>query len=306
MKAAFIIIILLLVSPVRAAENPTSGSVGSYMVSDGLKIFTYAISDALVMLSNGNSTVNHSEAPSAIAQLLTLSIDPYQYAFVQEWQNVMIIFFVILTVLMILLGGSGVLIRRTSPDIAYRISWLMDSTEFFDVNKWLSTIGIAIAFLALGTFGIYYLLQLEYVISAIITERALLIAPPTIENFLAYLMFAVVYFVLSVIMAIRAIIILLMAAGALGLMALYLIPQTRNFAVSAFMYFLVILFLQPVLLFIATVGLAFVQAIPMSLVPLKGVIVVGLTLFMAIVAIMCILGIGLVRSIIYLGARAAL
>jgi hypothetical protein len=218
----------------------------------------------------------------------------------------MIIFFVILTLLLVMLGGASVLINRTSPDMAYRISWLLDSSAYFDINKWVSTIFIAIAFLLLGTFGLYYLLQFEYVVSAIITEKALLTAPPVIENIITYLLFAAVYLLLSVIMAVRSIIILLMAAGALGLFALYLIPQTRNFAVSAFMYFLVILFLQPVLLFMAAIGLTFVQMIPLPLIQYKVIIVIGLVILMAFVSVICILGKSLVKNIIWIGARATL
>jgi hypothetical protein len=296
------IIFIILASPVFAVESDPVGDAGAWMVSNGMKIFAYSIGDSMISLGTGNQTVNREEAPDMIFKLLTFSIDPYKFSFVQEWQNVMIIFFVLLTLLMIMLGGATVLINRTSPDIAYRISWMLDSSAVFDISKWISTIFVAIIFLLLGTFGLYYLLQLEYVVSSIITEKALLTAPPTIDNIIAYLLFAAVYLLLSVVMAIRSIIILLMAAGALGLFALYLVPQTRNFATSAFMYFLVVLFMQPALLFIAAVGLAFVQMIPLPLFQFKVIIVIGLTLFMAAVALICILGKGLVKSIISIGS----
>ncbi len=306
-KIALIFLVsVLLIVPSSAETQPDKPAydIGSQMVSNGINIFAYSIGDEMIKLGTGNGTVIREEAPNIIFKLLTFSIDPYKFSFVQEWQQVMIIFFVMLTLLMIMLGGASVLINRTSPDIAYRISWMLDSSAFFDISKWLSTIFIAIVFLLLGTFGLYYLLQLEYVVSAIITEKALLTAPPTIDNIIAYLLFASVFLLLSVIMAVRAIIILLMAAGALGLFAFYLIPQTREFAVRAFMYFLVVLFMQPALLFIAAVGLAFVQMLPPELINFKVIIIVGLAIFLAVFAIVCILGKGLVKSIIYIGTRA--
>ena len=303
-----ILIILLSVQSSNAGVKDDATDVGASMVRRGFDLFAYGIGDSIISLANGNSTEINAEqraqAPNEIFKLLTFSIDPYKFSFVQEWQQVMIIFFVLLTLLMIMLGGASVLINRTSPDIAYRISWLLDSSAVFDISKWVSTIFIAIFFLLLGTFGLYFLLQLEYVVSAIITEKALLTAPPVIENMIAYLLFAAVFLLLSIIMAVRAIIILLMAAGALGLFALYLVPQTREFAVRAFMYFLVVLFMQPALLFIGAVGLAFVSVIPAPLVQFKAIIVIGLALFMAAVAVVCILGRGLVKSIIWVGARA--
>lgn len=311
MKLIFIFIVVLAIFfslPVQAS-NTDSSDIGANMVKKGFDLFAYGIGDSMISLGTGSQTVNQTNreaVPGMIFQLLTFTIDPYKFSFVQEWQQVMILFFVMLTLLMIMLGGASVLINRTSPELAYRISWLLDSPAVFDINKWISTIFIAIAFLLVGTFGLYYLLQFEYVVSAIITDHALLTVPPTIDNIIAYLLFAAVYLLLSVVMAIRAIIILLMAAGALGLFALYLIPQTRSFAASAFMYFLVILFMQPALLFIAAVGLAFVQMIPPELINFKVMIIVGLALFVAVVAIICILGKSLVKNIIYIGSRAVI
>jgi hypothetical protein len=304
-----IFIFLLSAQLANASIDEAAADAGANMVKKGFDLFAYSIGDSMIALGTGNQTINQTnreEAPGMIFKLLTFTIDPYKFSFVQEWQQVMIIFFVILTLLMIMLGGASVLINRSSPELAYRISWLLDSPAVFDINKWISTIFIAIAFLLVGTFGLYYLLQLEYVVSAIITDHALLTVPPTIDNIIAYLLFAAVYLLLSVVMAIRAIIILLMAAGALGLFALYLIPQTRSFAASAFMYFLVILFMQPALLFIAALGLAFVQMIPPELINFKVMIILGLALFMAVVAIVCILGKSLVKNIIYVGSRAVI
>jgi hypothetical protein len=211
--ALMFILIILLSAPSNAGVKDDAESAGANMVAKGFDIFAYSIGDSMISLGTGNETVNREEAPDMIFKLLTFSVDPYKFSFVQEWQQVMVIFFVMLTLLMIMLGGASVIINRTSPDIAYRISWLLDSSAVFDLNKWVSTIFIAIIFLLLGTFGLYYLLQFEYVVSAIITEKALLTVPPTIDNIIAYLLFASVYLLLSVIMAIRSIIILLMAAG---------------------------------------------------------------------------------------------
>ncbi len=303
----FLVLISVISSiyPVLAVTDPVA-DIGSQMVSNGMKSFSYTIGDSMISLGTGNQTVNREEAPGMIFKLLTFTIDPYKFSFVQEWQQVMIIFFVMLTLLMIMLGGASVLVNRASPDTAYRVSWLLDSSAVFDINKWISTIFAAIIFLLLGTFGLYYLLQLEYVVSAIITEKAILTSPPVIENIIAYLLFAFAYLLLSIIMALRAVIILLMAAGALGLFALYLIPQTRSFAASAFMYFLVVLFMQPALLFIAAVGLAFVNMIPLPLLPFKNIIVIAVIIFMLVVAIACILGKSLVRNIIWIGSRAVI
>ncbi len=305
MKLLLYIILLLFIPFASAAEGGDYG-VGASMVASGMEMFGYSIGDQMYQIGSGNGTVNRDNASSMIFNLLTFTIDPYKFQFVQEWQNVMIIFFVMLTLLTIILGGSSVLINRQSPDTAKYISWALNDTAFFDIHKWLSTIFMAIIFLLLGTFGLYYLMQLEYVVSAIIAEKALLTAPPVIDNMLIYIIFAFVYLLMSVIMAVRTIIILLAAAGFLGLLALFLIPQTRSFATSAFMYFLVILFLQPTLLFIAAVGLAFISVLPMSLLPFANVLIVGLVLLLLTVSIICILGIGIVKNIIFLSARAVI
>lgn len=278
--------------------------VGSQMIQKGAELFTYSIGDSMIALGSGNNTVDRENTPGLIFQFLTVTIDPYEFDFVKEWQSVMIVFFVGITLLTVLLGGASVLINRTSPEVAHRMAWALDSNAFFDINKWISTIFMAIVFLLFGVFGFYYLMQLEFVVSAIITEHALLTTPPVIDNMIAYIIFAVIYLLLSVVMAIRAIIILVMAAGFLGLLALFLVPQTRQFAASAFLYFLVILFLQPTLLFIAAIGLAFVKAMPLEMLPITNIVVISLTVLLLIVSIIAILGLGIVRNIIYVGARA--
>ncbi len=143
---------------VSDAVKDTASDAGAGMVKKGFDLFAYGIGDSMISLGMSNQTVNEttrSETPNIIFKLLTFSVDPYQFDFVKEWQNVMIIFFVVITLMIISLGGASVIINRTSPDMAYRISWLMDSSAFFDIHKWISTIVIAIIFLLLGTFGIY-------------------------------------------------------------------------------------------------------------------------------------------------------
>ncbi len=308
MKIIVSILVLLSLATSAAASVPSdfnnlTSDVGSSMVAKGMEIFGYSVGDQMFQIASGNNSAHRDDASSLVFQALTFTIDPYKFDFVKEWQSTMVVFFVMLTLLMIILGAASVLINKQSPDTAKYMAWALDSAAFFDINKWISTIFMAIVFLVLGTFGFYYLMQFEYVVSAIITEQALLTAPPVINNMLIYVIFAMVYLLLSVILAIRTIIIILMAAGFLGLLALFLIPQTRQFAISAFMYFVVVLFLQPVLLFIAAVGLAFVKMLPLEMLPVMNIIVLGLVLLLLAVSIVAILGIGIVKNLIFVSSR---
>src|SRR5659263_648087 len=81
---------------------------------------------------------------------------------------------------------------------------------------------------------IYVILQINYAVSSMITSNALNAVPITIDNLISYLFMAIAYLILAIVFALRNIVIVLFAAGSLGIAALYLIPRLQDFAKSVF------------------------------------------------------------------------
>jgi len=111
---------------------------------------------------------------------------------------------------------------------------------------------------------------------------------------------ALAYLILTIIFALRNIVIVLFAAGSLGIAALYLIPQLQDFVKSVLVYFIVIVFMQPALIFTAAVGTVFIQNLPPEMNMFVSVSYVALIILLVVMGIVCIVGKSIVSRIVAL------
>ncbi len=290
-----------------ATASPADDA-GAYMVQKGMDSFVYGIGDSMISLANGgNTSINRTETSDMTMRILTYSVDPYQFQFVQEWQNTMLVFYVLILILIVIVGAAIAHKSKTNPEIIQRIYWITKNPKVIALDNYISLISTGIALLIFGIFGMFYLLKLEYITSALITNHTLTTAPPLIDNMIAYFFMSLSYLILSIVMAIRNIIILTVISGQFGMFALYLIgllaiystKSIINFAISAFMYFIVILFMQPLLLFVSAIGLAFIKILPPELMPIEVLTVVGLFLVLSGISISCLFAAGIIKNIVY-------
>jgi len=296
----FITLILIISFVSHIATASPVDEAGAHMVQKGLDFFVYGIGDSMISLANGgNININRTETPDMTMKILTYSVDPYQFQFVQEWQDTMLVFYVIVLILMVIIGAAISYASKNHPEIIQKIYWITKNSKLIAIDNYISLIITGIALLVFGTFGMFYILKLEYITSALITNHALTTAPPLLNNMVAYFFMSLSYLILSIVMAIRNITILVIVAGSLGLFALYLIEPLRNFIISVFLYFIVILFMQPLLLFVSAIGLAFINILPPELFLIEILIVVGLFIILCGISIACTLAIGIIKNIVY-------
>jgi hypothetical protein len=302
-KIVYIIVIflLLLTFPV-SADNEETASFGAQMVDAGNRMFANSIGDSMISLGTGNNTVNRAETPGLIFRMITYTVDPYTFPWVKKWWNTMLVFYVFVFTIACLGGASLVLIQKMSPDTIHRMAWLMgeDSASFY-LQNWLSKMVLGLMFPVITLFGVYVILQINYAVSGMITANALNAVPPTIDNLIAYLFMAIAYLILAIVFALRNIVIVLFAAGSLGIAALYLIPQLQNFVKSVFVYFIVIVFMQPALIFTAAVGTVFIQNLPPELNMFVSVSYLALIILLVVMGIVCIVGKSIVSRIVGVG-----
>jgi hypothetical protein len=299
--AAVVLALFLSMNSASAAVT----DVGAAMVQQGINMTLYSIGDSMISLANGSAPSDPSLLPNTIFNVLTLTVDPYAFPWVHDWWNTVLIFYVAVFMIAIIAGGAFVLIEKLFPEAASRINWIIgEKSGMFHFNKWIYTIACGMVFPFLTIFGVYFILQINYIITALITTSLLNVVPPVANNVIAYLFMSVAFLNLSMIMAARNIIITLFAAGSLALAALYLIPQLRGFATSAFMYFLVLVFLQPIIVFTAAIGITFINNLPPVLLPFQLVSYVVLMLLLSLIGIVGILGMSLFKKIIYGGTAA--
>jgi hypothetical protein len=98
---------------------------------------------------------------------------------------------------------------------------------------------------------------------------------------------AIGYFIIGVIMAIRGLLLAVFVAGGLGIAVLYLIPLTENLAKVILFRMLGVIFLQPILILIAAIGLSIVQHSPVKFVPFY---YIGLIVILVWVAVKIVFG----------------
>jgi hypothetical protein len=269
------------------------------MVNAGNKMFANSIGDAMISLGTGNNTVNRAETPSLIFRMITYTIDPYTFPWVKKWWNTMLVFYVFVFTIACIGGAALVLLQKMSPDTLSRIAWLLDDdTASFYYQNWLGKMVLGLIFPVITLFGVYVILQINYAVSGLITANALNVVPPTIDNMIAYFFMALAYLILTIVFALRNIVIVLFAAGSLGIAALYLIPQLQDFVKSIFVYFIVIVFMQPALIFTAAVGTAFIQNLPSELNMYVSVSYVALIILLVVMGIVCIVGKSIVNRIV--------
>jgi hypothetical protein len=255
-------------------------------VNKGLELFSYSIGDSMINI-NGSGTIPptvRQETPGLIFRMLSFTIDPFKLDFVKTWWGTSLIFFVTVAVVYICMGGALALLQNYNPSLMQRLTWLESGTytDNFELKKWLSNVALALIFPFLTYFGLYIILQLCYVVTGLVSQTALNAIPPTAENIIVYLFMALTYLLLSIVMSIRNIVIVVFCAGGLMLAALYLIPSLP--------YFLLLVFLQPLLVFVAAVGVMFITSLPKELVFFQASLYFGLMVLLLIIGLVVTFG----------------
>ncbi len=298
-KIVYIIVLslLLLTFPVLADSEETA-SYGAQMVASGMEIFANSISDSMYQLGNGSAPVNRSESPGTLFKIITYTVDPYSFEWVHTWQNTMMVAYVIFGLLALFVSSSFVLWSRLSPSFVDRITWITGSTGDFNFDKWKGTIILMFILPVAVLFGVYVLIYVNFVISSFLTAKGLSAIPLVADNIIAYFFMALTFLIMSLVMFARNIIIVLFVAGSLGLAALYLFDDLRDAIKSLFMYFIVVLFMQPVIIFVAILGLLFLKNLPPALFFMESTGYLVLSLILIVIGVVCIVGLGIVKTII--------
>jgi hypothetical protein len=298
----FLIVAVFIIFNVFPASAEDAPSYGAQMIEAGMKMFANSIGDSMISLGTGNDTVNRAETPSLIFRMITYTVDPYTFPWVKKWWNTMLVFYVFVFTVACIGGAALVLIQKMSPDTLSRIAWLLDDkAASFYYQNWLGKMVLGLLFPVITLFGVYVILLINYAVSGLITANALNAVPPTIDNMIAYFFMALAYLILTIVFALRNIIIVLFAAGSLGIAALYLIPQLQDFVKSVFVYFIIVVFMQPALIFTAAVGTVFIQNLPPEMNMFVSASYMALIILLVVMGIVCIVGKSIVNRIVGVG-----
>jgi len=274
-------------------------------VKAGMELFTYSVADSMIDLSGNGTVASREETPGLIVSMLSFTVDPFTLDFVRDWWGTSLIFFVMIALTYICAGGGFALLSTLYPDTAQRMNWITGNSGHFEIKEWISSVSLALIFPFLTYFGLYIILQLCWVVTALLSTTALDVIPLTADNnnIVIYIFMAITYLILSIIMGIRNIVIVIFCAGGLMLAALYLIPALRSLILNIFMYFLLLVFMQPLLVFIAAIGVMFIASLPPILLICKPSLLVALMILLLLTGIVLVFGYGTVSRMIGIVGR---
>jgi hypothetical protein len=218
------------------------------------------------------------------------------------------IIFLFLFVIFVFAGLAYIVIHSRFLGIGQAIDYTIFQDKGFDYMEYLKTLGTVIVFIVFGFTAVWTMMLLSKTISEMMTAATLDALVTTSKTGIVYLMMAIAYLLLSVFMAIRILGISIITSLLLVLFALWQFHPIRDLVNMVFVYFGILIFMQPILISIAAIGIMSIEWIGSTTVGYFSVALLyfGLIIMLVVVAFMLITGPALFGKLIKIGSRALL
>jgi hypothetical protein len=257
-----------MVSPASADVVQPAVDAGSFMIKKGIDAWEVGLGDDMYKAGSAfqnNTSPTNSSVNQLIFMMVAFPYDPFQDTWVLSTRNMTAFIFMFLALLYVFAGGAYVLLHTFFPSHAINLDWLGGfSYQSFSFREYLKTLIYGVLILVGAYTIVYLILVLNQVLTSMVTLTVLDSIAPTADNAFLYLMMGFVYFTLSVFMAWRLLVIGLMTAFVLVVGGLYLFQPLRGIMTQVFYYFCVMVFMQFVLVSIASGGVMIIQNLPLA------------------------------------------
>jgi len=282
--------------------------VGAKMVSDGID--AALVSQGNSIISVADASVNQTSTPGSMAvfHAITASYDPFMNPGVLEViRNTSIIFIFLFS--LFVFGGLGyVMVHQKFPNMGKTIDYTFFEDKPFDMMEYVKSLGAVIVFIVFGFTAVWTIMLISQVISEMMTVSALDAMMTTPNSGMVFLIMAIAYLILSVFIAIRFLVITIITSLLLILFVLWAFHIIRDVINVIFIYFLTMIFLQPILISIAAIG---IMCIKWVMIFTNGtnagfIYYLGLLIILVITAITFTLGPATVGKLIRIGTRRRL
>lgn len=264
----FSLFLYFMVSPASADVVQPAVDAGSSMIKKGIDAWEVGLGDDMYKAGSAfqnNTSPTNSSVNQLIFMMVTFPYDPFEDPWVLSTRNMTAFIFLFLALLYVFTGGAYVLLHTFFPSHAINLDWLGGfSYQSFSFREYLKTLIYGVLILVGAYTIVYLILVLNQVLTSMITLTVLDSIAPTVDNAFLYLMMGFIYFVLSVFMAWRLLVIGLMTAFALVVGGLYLFQPLRGIMTQVFYYFCVMVFMQFILVSIASGGVMIIQNLPLA------------------------------------------
>lgn len=300
--------ILLIIHPVSAVLPSVDDATkaGADMVQMGIDAWLKGESDRMMAYADNNTNVSNHPEQMAFFKMITYSYNPLENPAVIEVTKSTSIIFLFLFVIFVFAGMGYVMIHKHNPDAGQAIDFAFFNDKGFDVYEYVKTLGIVLLFVVFGYLVIGVLFLISEIFCELMTVTVLdsLISAP--NSGVVYFFMALAYLLLSVFMAIRSLLLSIFTAMFLILIISWAFHVMRPVIMTVFIYYVTLIFMQPILISIASIGVMVIEYInSISFGIGTNQLYVGLVLILIATALILILTPATVGKLIKLGIKGA-
>lgn len=239
---------------------------GKVMVGEGFMYFLELLGDSGFQVGTNDSTgmagvkENYGQAVAVVYSLATIEFDPYQNDFVVEFQLRSALVGAYLMLMFILLGALDVNIYAATSARNVDRAYILSNRYHVPINEYVLTLIESAAMISIGYVVLRTTLLIELLITQMIMFQVLDRIAPTGGNIVMYLMMSLCYLIIGFAIAYRILIVGMFHASYIAFVGLYCFGITRPAAISAFWYYMKMLFLRPIIIGITTLGVGMISA----------------------------------------------
>ena len=218
------------------------------MIEGGIKQTIISLANEIYSLS-----VTDSADSSTMIMMAAYTMDPYKIPVVNDTNSVITDMFYCIFISIIFGHASIILITQYRPEKLEGLEFVTVDFNGYQYSEYVIKMLKGIFILALAHFGIQMMLEIEQWVTIEMLQNIPGSIEPSPDNTLLYSMMSLIWLCMLVFFMIRGYVIILFAAFALAVGALYLWGPTETLAVMLFKYFMGLLFMQPVIVGVSCV-----------------------------------------------------
>ncbi|MDD2299091.1 MAG: hypothetical protein PHN69_03510 [Candidatus Pacebacteria bacterium] len=251
---------------VTALDSLNPLNMGKKMVGEGGIYFLELLGDAGFKVGTNNTDTvsvkqNYGNAVALIYTLATLEFDPSDNEFVKDIQLRFAIIGFFLILMFIILGAVNVNIYTITSAKNAEKAWILNNRYHIPINEYALTLIEACVMMTAGYVVLRLTIIMELMFTKLIMFQVLDRIVPTGDNIIMYLMMSICYLLIGIAIAYRIIVISLFHASYIAWIGLYCFGITRPAAVSAWWYYLKILFMRTVIVGVTVIGVGMISYI---------------------------------------------
>ncbi len=250
-------------------SGPSILSIGSKMVGEGGIYFLEMLGDAGFKAGTNNTDTvtvkeNYGNAVALIYTLVTIEFDPSSSSFIKETQLRFSLIGFFLILMFIILGAANVnLYTMTSGKNSER-AWILNNRYHIPINEYALTLIEACILMVAGYVLLRVTIVMELMFTKLIMIQILDRIVPTGGNIVMYLVMSFCYLVIASSIAYRILIIAFFHASYVVWIGLYCFGVTREAAISAFWYYIKMLFMRTVIVAVTVIGVGVISTVHLA------------------------------------------